>query len=428
MLKSFDFEQDIGVEWFYSDGEGVGGKLRFLAEDFVVEEMGEPRPGEGVMAVKIRHANWESGALKERICRDAGLREGDVTFAGTKDKRAVVTQWITLRRRTMPVLDIEGVEVLEQRSTSCLLRSGEHQGNHFTIRVREIEFTEEEALQRVGACLNELGGGVPNFFGIQRFGAYRPVTHIAGKALLESGAEAAVKTYLGFLGSTQGEEREAREMCCSGSEWKDVLERMPKHLGLERRMLRHLAEHPEDYGGALMKLPAGLIQFLIHSYQSYLFNRILSKRMQAGLPINMPVEGDLIQPPSARLKGGRPRFIPVTAANLSATTKAVSQGKGYVTAALPGADSQMASGEPGEIELAVLEEAGLDAGALEKHFSAKGLPYISSRGTRRPTGLVPANLRHWWEDGLMFSFSLLPGGYATTFLREIMKSPNPLSY
>jgi len=422
MLDAFDFERFTGVDWFLSSGPGTGGKLRFLPEDFVVEEMGEPRPGEGVFALKIKHMNWESGALKERIRRDTGAKEDDITFAGTKDKRAVVTHWITINRRTAPVLNIEGVDVLESRPTSCLLRSGEHDGNRFVIRIRSV-VGEDEAMGLARSVMDELTSW-PNFFGIQRFGAYRSVTHLAGRALVKSGAEEAVKTYIGYVGNAVGEERDARELFASRADFVDVLEAMPKHLVYERRMLRHLAGCPEDYHGALMSLPRGLVQFLIHGYQSYLFNRILSKRLEAGLPLNSPVDGDLLLPPAARHKGGQPRFVPVTSANAAVSADAVARGKGCITAALPGSDSPLAKGEPGELEMRILEEEGL----VREHFSIPHLPGMSSRGTRRAVSISPDDMGLWWDDGVMLSFALPPGGYATTILREIMKSSDPLSY
>ncbi|MDG6219861.1 MAG: tRNA pseudouridine(13) synthase TruD [Candidatus Thermoplasmatota archaeon] len=425
MLPSFDYEKSFGIEWFITNSPGTGGKLKVLPEDFVVEEQGEPKPGEGFTGLKIRYRNWESHSLRMRLQRDLGLREADISVAGTKDKRAVVSQWITLRRRTPPKnLDIPDFEILQSRPCGSMLRTGDHQGNSFTIRVKNMDVDEEEALRRAKDAMGEMKEHWPNFFGIQRFGVYRPVTHIVGRELVKNGPEEAVMVYLGKSRYSEGQEQEARKMVEQGAPWGDVLWAMPQHCNFERMMLDHLSRHEDDFAGALARLPTSLVLLFVHSYQSYLFNRILSKRLEAGLPLDQPVVGDMIEPATARIKGGRPRFIPVTSQNLNIVTSSVKDGKGWITAALPGTDSTLAEGEPGEMERKVLEEEGLET----NWFSLRGMPDMSSKGTRRHVAMHPQGMQIGVDGGLLASFTLSSGSYATTIMREIMKNPDPLAY
>lgn len=431
MLDSFDYEKDFGILWFISGSEGLRGKLRTIPEDFIVEEQGEPRPGQGCSALKLRHRNWESHSLRMKIQRELGLREHDISVAGTKDKRAVVTQWMTFNKSNPPVLDIPYVEVLESRTCSSMLRSGEHEGNRFQIRSRETTLDGDDCLERarqiVGEVSQEAGGSLgawPNFFGIQRFGAYRPVTHKVGRALVKEGPEAAVRLYVGTPGITEGKEREARELAESGAPWADILEATPEAMGFERMMIRHLCEKEDDFAGALLRLPRGLLMLFVHSYQSYLFNLALSRRLEKGFGSSTPLEGDLIQPPMARLRGGKARYVPVKKAGLKAATNAVAKGKGVLTAFLPGTDTPEAGGEQGEIEAKILEEERVSP----RDFQIPSLPEASSKGVRRPISMFPEGLELRWDDGLVASFTLQSGSYATTILREIMKSPDPLVY
>jgi len=424
MRSSYDFEKDFGVRWFISSAEGIGGKLRSIPEDFVVEEIGEPRPGEGCYALLLRHSNWESHSLRVKISRELGLRDGELTVAGTKDKRALVTQWMTMKRRTAPNLEISGVEVLETRACSSLLRSGEHEGNRFTIRIRDTNLEEAEALERAKEISCDGRGLWPNFFGIQRFGAFRPITHRVGEALVKKGAEEAVKMYLGSPGISTGEEKRARELVEQGAAWEDVLEAAPPQMGFERMMLSWLVDRGDDYEGALKRIPGSLLRLFVHSYQSFLFNQALSARIELEGDFAEPMEGDLLQPSSARLVGGSPRFVPVSKNNLPAISKAVAEDKGELTVFLPGSDNVLAKGVQGEIERNVLDAAGLQP----EDFKIPGLPEASSKGTRRPILLKPKELEVVWDEGLVLSFMLGTGKYATTLLREIMKSPDPLVY
>ena len=50
------------------------------------------------------------------------------------------------------------------------------------------------------------------------------------------------------------------------------------------------------------------------------------------------------------------------------------------------------------------------------------LPEIKLKGARRPYRIPLTDVQVGWDEGLMLSFRLPPGGYATEVLREVMKS------
>ena len=74
----------------------------------------------------------------------------------------------------------------------------------------------------------------------------------------------------------------------------------------------------------------------------------------------------------------------------------------------------LAEGSPGEKERAVLAEQNLTPDS----FKVNGLKI---RGGRRPYRFKLKDARLWWDEGLMISFELQPGAYATTVMAEIMK-------
>jgi tRNA pseudouridine13 synthase len=95
-----------------------------------------------------------------------------VSHCGLKDRHAVTRQWFSLH---MPgqdspeaaALESEGLRVLRITRNLRKLRRGIHLGNRFTIRLREPGFDAAQAMQRWKAIAEK---GVPNFFGVQRFG------------------------------------------------------------------------------------------------------------------------------------------------------------------------------------------------------------------------------------------------------------------
>jgi tRNA pseudouridine13 synthase len=84
-----------------------------------------------------------------------------------------------------------------------------------------------------------------------------------------------------------------------------------------------------------------------------------------------------------------------------------------VTAPLVGTDTELADGEPGEIEREVLAEAGIEP----RDFELPG--EFTSSGTRRAI-LVRTDLAVDHNE-LTFAFALPSGSYATAVLREYQK-------
>ena len=71
-------------------------------------------------------------------------------------------------------------------------------GNYFTIKIKAIKHKESTVEARILQTIEELEalGGIPNFFGHQRFGTTRPITHLVGKALVKGDFEEAAMLFL----------------------------------------------------------------------------------------------------------------------------------------------------------------------------------------------------------------------------------------
>lgn len=148
--------------------------LRRSAEDFVVEErLGFAPAGAGehvLLRVRKREAN--TGWVARELAALAGARPQEVGYAGLKDRRAVATQWFTVPGRRRPPSQWQGVrgegfEVLEAHAHARKLPRGALAGNHFTLVLRDVEAAPGALEARLAAAA---AGGVPNWFGPQRFG------------------------------------------------------------------------------------------------------------------------------------------------------------------------------------------------------------------------------------------------------------------
>jgi tRNA pseudouridine13 synthase len=159
----------------YAGGEPAArGVLRRQPEDFRVSEIMPFEPdgsGEHVwLWIRKRGTNTDHVALQ--LSKLAGVHPRAVGYAGLKDRHAVTEQWFSvhLPGRAEPDwrgLDSEALTVLRHARHGRKLQRGTLRGNGFVITVRDMEGTRpalERRLQRIAV------DGVPNYFGIQRFG------------------------------------------------------------------------------------------------------------------------------------------------------------------------------------------------------------------------------------------------------------------
>ncbi len=419
-------ERLIGLEVFYTDTPGTGGKVKRECQDFLVEEISRfpPRDDAGRFVIaKVTSENWETNRLIRVLSHQLGISRYRIGFAGTKDKRAITSQLMSFEA---PLGSVQGISVHQVTIADAYrakknMTIGDLIGNRFRIRVRDCALEGEQLRSTVAATVSELDKlrGFPNFFGVQRFGSLRPITHIVGKHIIKGEFEKAAMAYAANPVPAENEEaREARRFIQETHDFSEGLNRLPKALMFERIVVGHLAQRPDDFPGAIMAMPRNLQMMFVHAYQSYLFNRILSERIRRGMPLNEPLVGDVVLPVD---KDGLPdhdKYIPVTKANLDLVATQVRNGRAYVSVVLFGSESELAKGVPGEIEAAIVATEGID----RQDFIVPIIPECSSTGSRREIVAKYSELSYSvnYRD-LEIGLALGKGCYATTFLREIMK-------
>lgn len=420
-------EATIGMRNYLCDTEGTGGHLKTIPEDFVVREISDPpraKDNGDYTIATVTSRNWETNRLVRMMSRGMGVSRDRIGFAGTKDKRAVTTQMMTFYGppEMLSKIDLKDVEVSNPYRVSRGIQIGDLIGNEFEIRVRDCTMPMDTMADVIKENMSVIKktGGFPNYFGVQRFGVVRPVTHLVGERLVRGDIEGAVRTYISFTTPEEDPELQSKRKELEGCEdWRSALNGIPENMSFEKMMAGVLADNPEDWVGAITILPNNLQMMFVHAYQSYLFNEMLSRRMDAGLPLNMPVEGDLVIPLDAKGTPQHENPIMTTSKNVDLVARQVRAGRAFVTISLFGSDSELADGEMGEIERAVIEEQKLE----RQDFVIPELPRCSSKGNRREILCPMKNLKHSMnDDGYTLMFSLPKGNYATCLLREFMKS------
>ena len=308
-------------------------------------------------------------------------------------------------------------------------------GNNFTIKIKAIEHaasTVEKLIAKIADAVDS-AGGVPNFFGHQRFGTTRPITHLVGKALIEGDFEEAAMLFLAKPSDHEHpSSRNARTELQSNRDFKQAHQNFPRQLRFDRLMLSHLAEKPDDYVGAFKRLPVKLQALFVQAYQSYLFNRFLSERIKRGFSLNKAEEGDYVVNVE---RSGLPMVNVAKVADAEAVAEVnerIKSGKMRVALPLIGIKQKPSQGAMGRIEREILEEEAIETGK----FRVNEISRISGRGGLRAV-LTPVQDFKWQgvsasapdqnKSQAELSFMLLRGSYATVLLREIMKPENPIT-
>ena len=441
MREAHPIERQVGMAYYVSDADGVGGTLRVDPEDFEVRELErfdthpvDADPGDfGQLVLRVTLRGWDTNDFVRQLTNQMGISRERVSWAGTKDKHAVTTQLFTVKQadpEDVPEITNADIEVLGRAGRG--LQFGDLAGNAFVIRVTDPD--RPENADTITDQLRAFAGsdehvGVPNYFGQQRFGSRRPVTHTVGLHVVRGEWREAVLAYVGNPSETEPEDTQDARTFVDGQaasddpDWQEALERMPNRLRYERSMLHRLhqdgAETPDDWRHALEAVPSNLQRLFVNAAQSYVFNRILSERLEQGLPFDRPVEGDVVcfadrDAPDELIMPDVDRLQEATGRRVDVMARHCERGRAFVTAPLVGTETELATGEQGEIEREVLDELELEPAdfALPGNFDSKG--------TRRAILLrTEMTVEH---DPLSFSFALPSGSYATAMMREYLKS------
>ena len=385
---------------------GSGGVLKESPADFRVEEIPLYLPaGSGEhLYVTIEKEGMTTSDLVQKLGAAIKLPPREIGYAGLKDARAITVQTLSLtgvKAEAALALNLPGVRVLAAIPHRNKLRLGHLAGNRFIIRLREVG---PEAAARALDILHVLQDlGVPNAFGSQRYGSLGN-SHRIGRALLVGDFAEGCRELIGEPAAIHDPAWQAAARAYSESGASAAFELMPQRCRNERQVLRALAQGATPQQ-ALLGLPRPLLRLFLSAYQSSLFDRIVAMRLAT---LGTIWAGDLA-------------CKHVNGAVFKVEDPAVEQPRADAfeispTGPLLGRKVPLATGMAGMLEEALLDKEKI---TLEMFSLGNGL---DMEGERRPLR-VPLGEFSVSSDaeGLLLSFSLPKGSYATSVLREVMK-------
>jgi tRNA pseudouridine13 synthase len=420
-------EKKVGIEVYISTSPGIGGKIN-KPEHFYVEELAklDLHDDGRFVILNVKKMNWDTMDFARVLSNILGISQKRIGYAGTKDKRATSVQYFSISNleedkiQKLKKVKIKNAEIEIIGRARKPIRLGDLIGNKFRIKVLNAEDGD-----KIKCILDELKEkGTPNYFGLQRFGSIRFITHEVGKFILKRDYEAAFWIYVAKPFEREKEDvRKVREELWNCRDAKMGLKELPNYLRYERSLLQKLREGKSEEE-AIHSLPKNLRLMFVHAYQSYLFNRILSARIKEFGSLKIVENGDVVDFINfEEINGSK---YPALVENYTKTGETnynrirflVKEQRAFLALPLPGYETPVGDDWTSQKIKELLEEDKIKLSDFKHEYAE-----FSSKGSFRVADMPFSSLLTYSNsDGMSFSFFLPKGCYATSFLREFMKS------
>ena len=282
-------DSDIGISLYTTKFVGTGGIIKKSNHDFKVKELLSEKALKTISSDNglSVYTLQKNGIDTSHALRDIEKRSGLVLKSlGLKDAAAITEQYVFSKTIS------KSFETIQEKNYTLKwlgfvkkpFSKKDMIGNHFEIKVnnpsRHIsDFNEYEKIL--------------NFFGYQRFGSKRPITHLVGKAIIQKDYQAVLDLLLNYSSEYDTEENNInRKIISERTSELSVIDKIPKSMDIEISLLRTLSE-TKDLRIVLRSIPLQMRRFYIQAYQSYIYNKTLSLAFDYGEDLFSAKEGDV---------------------------------------------------------------------------------------------------------------------------------------
>ena len=392
-----EIDSELGLSVYSTNFPGTKGKIKQRNEDFVVREIISEKASNTItedngLAVYILRKN---GIDTTHALHDVEKRFGLVLRAlGLKDSNAITEQYVQAKTVSRSLEHIEGINYSLRRIgfTKKPISKQDMLGNKFKIKISDL-------INDV-SHLNE-HDKILNFFGYQRFGSKRPITHLVGKAIIQKNYQKAIDFLLNYSSKYDtAENNHYRKLISERKSDSEIIDQLPKSMDIEISVLRGLSKS-NDQKIAIREIPLQMRRFYIHAYQSYIFNKTLSMAFEYEEDLFIPKENDVCYDRTGKLgkfqnETGQRLTIPLVGHSYFKKTRF----DYYIQK--------------------ILEQEEV----LPSEFLIKDFQEISVEGGFRNSSIQCDDFQALND---IIEFQLSRGSYATIVLREILKPDDPLS-
>lgn len=411
-VPEIDFQ--AGMECYCTNFAGINGTIKETNEAFQVSEIIDYtflKPPYFSSVQNNEHKfplyllekhNIDSNHAVIEIKKQSGLK---LKIMGIKDAKAETSQYASCEQtKNLPKYIITNKTKLTllgflrtPLSKSVLI------GNSFKIKIK----TSDNNIHPFLLELNKIA----NFYGLQRFGSERMVTHLVGKALLERNYNKAIEYLLSYTSKYDSKfSKEIRERSRDPKNYHKLIQILPKGMDLERLILHTLVKG-KDSVAVIRSIPINIRRLFVQAYQSYIFNKCLSNALLSNEDIQKCKDGDICFEIEKPLVFGRIRKFREGVDSNNDVAPAIR---------LVGYNYQPGKNRFDHITKRILADENISPTA----FYLKDLQELSLQMGFRQTSLFCSEFSYFGMLELLFK--LPKGSYATTLLRELIKPLDPI--
>ena len=402
-----------GIECYCTDYRGISGCIKRSNEEFRVSEIIDTSFLTNISTVQDEHHKYPLYILEKRnidsnhaifeIRRKLGLT---LKVIGLKDAKAVTKQYASSEQTKNIIKEASTAHTLLSLKgfTKVPIGKSSLSGNAFTISIHNPTVSD------ISSFIPEIKN-IANFYGLQRFGSERMVTHLVGKEIVKRNFRKAAELLLSFTTEYDSTMSiEIRNKSRDPKNYSQIIRELPKRMDIEYQVMSAL-EKGKGPIAALRSIPINIRRLFVQAYQAYIFNRCLSIAVLNGENVVKSKEGDLCFEIENSSVFGRIRKYNPSTDLISQTVPAIR---------LIGYTFQPGKGRFDKITEEIMSTEGI----TPREFYIKEMQELSAQGGFRQAPLWSKDFR--FRGSLTVCFKLPKGSYATTLLRELMKPNDPV--
>lgn len=426
-IQSPEIDKLAGIEYYTTSSNGIGGHIKKNYADFSVREIVSenflnqlsplPESRFPFPIYIIKKKGIDSSHAIMLLKKKTGL---NLKIIGMKDAKATTVQYASSNRgnkagRMTSDYNTGSIGISLVGYSSKPIEKNNLVGNAFKIRITNIKNIQLNNITKFSSEKDNMG----NYYGLQRFGSERLVTHLVGEAIIKRQFSRAVDILMTH--TTKYDSKfsiEIREKLRDLRNNPSVMQEIPKGMDIERNLAREIL-NGKDPITALRSIPITIRRLFVQAFQAFLFNKTLSKAIENGFSLVRPENNDLcFEVNKNSLEFGKIR-------KFETQKSIVKDIINLPIIRLPGYSFQ-----PGNNRFdKILKEFMTRENMTAKDFFIKEMQELSESGGFRQASFYCKDFAHTIDDAesLIVEFAAPKGSYATILLRELIKPANPIA-
>lgn len=248
-------DQLAGMQFYCTLFDGIGGSIKQRSHWFRVSEIIDESFIESLSTIQdtkyrfpiyiLEKRNLDSNHAVLEVERETGVK---LKVLGIKDAKAATEQYATSHKtkNSPTIVKTRNALVSLKGFARIPLTKDLLRGNEFKITVSNPRSSE------ISSFVDEIDK-IPNFYGLQRFGSERLVTHLIGRQIVKRNFGKAIELILSY--TTEYESPfsvEIRNMSRDPSNYPRLLRQLPKGMDTEYEVMSALMDGKGPVGSNSM--------------------------------------------------------------------------------------------------------------------------------------------------------------------------------